>query len=71
MKLIGYERGGTRDPWIFYRNGYFYHCYSHAGGIAVGKSQTIEGIATAEPVIVYVPKAENRTARNFGRPNCI
>lgn len=68
MKLIGYERGGTRDPWIFYRNGYFYHCYSHAGGIAVGKSQTIEGIATAEPVIVYVPESGKPYSKELWAP---
>ena len=68
MKLIGYERSGTRDPWIFFKNGYFYHCYSHAGGIAVGKSQTIEGLATAEPVVVYVPESGKPYSKELWAP---
>ncbi|MDD7158144.1 MAG: glycoside hydrolase family 43 protein [Firmicutes bacterium] len=68
MKIIGYERGGTRDPWIFYRAGYFYHCFSRAGGIAVSKSKTLEGLATAEPVVVYVPESGKPYSKELWAP---
>lgn len=56
MKLVGYEQGGTRDPWIFAKDGYFYRCYLTRGGIAVGKAKTPEELASAQHVIVYTPE---------------
>lgn len=56
MKLIDHSLGRTRDPWIFYLDGYFYHCYSHGGGICVNKAKNIEDLATVADYFVYTPE---------------
>lgn len=49
--------GETRDPWIIFHEGYFYHCFVCATDtIGVRKSKTVERLSMAKPVIVY--KAE-------------
>ena len=68
MRIIGYERGGTRDPWIFYKDGYFYHCYSRAGGIAVGKAEKIEQLSSAPPVTVYTPESGKPYSKELWAP---
>lgn len=46
----------SRDPWVFYHKGYYYHCFSSGGSLIVTKAKELSGIIDAEHVKVYTPE---------------
>ena len=43
------------DPWVIFKNGYYYYCYSGKSGVYVSRSQNLNEIAESEGVLVWSP----------------
>ena len=43
------------DPWVIFKNGYYYYCYSGKGGIYVSQSENLSEIAESEAKLVWEP----------------
>ena len=65
-KSGGYE---ARDPWVIFHNGSFYHCFTNnAEKLCVTQSSTVEGLLTAEPVVVYEPEKNKEYSKELWAP---
>jgi GH43 family beta-xylosidase len=56
------------DPWIIYKNGYYYYCGSSGGGLAIRKSKTLAGFITAEQKIVWSPPQGTSYSKELWAP---
>lgn len=57
-----------RDPWVFHKDGYYYHVFSQLESVAIAKSETMEGLRHAEAVTVYVPEEGKVWSKNLWAP---
>jgi GH43 family beta-xylosidase len=54
------------DPWVFKKDGYYYHCGSGNGGIYISKSDRLS--VPGEKVAVWTPPAEGWNSSNIWAP---
>ena len=56
------------DPWVFYKDGYYYLTATRGGHIDVIKSPTAVGLSTAQPVVVWRAPRNGPNSRDIWAP---
>ncbi len=56
------------DPWAVYHNGWFYYTHTTGRNLALWKTRSLSGLATAEKKIVWTPPAAGPYSRNIWAP---
>jgi GH43 family beta-xylosidase len=59
-----------QDPWVIYKDGYYYYCQSLQGDtrIGVAKARRLQDIGTEPMVVVYTPPAGTMYTRELWAP---
>ena len=70
IKIRNFEdRLSSRDPDIIFHNGFYYGCFSSENDtVSIIKSESIEGLSTAEPHIVYKAEKNRPYSRQLWAP---
>lgn len=71
MKIIINSTGNakTRDPFIFKKDGLYFHVFSQDGmSISISSSPTIEGLNNAEAKVVYTPLDNEKHSKELWAP---
>lgn len=66
--IIQSSTGKSRDPWVIFHDGYYYHCYSKDGAIGVSKSKNLNEVGETEGIEVFRPDEGKIYSKNLWAP---
>ncbi|UII21467.1 glycoside hydrolase family 43 protein [Fulvivirga ligni] len=59
---------GGPDPWVIYKDGYYYYTHTMGRNIKIWKTKNIADIPTAESKVVWNPPAEGMNSKELWAP---